>query len=155
MGQQPLIINQSGLISNVQQSQGQVIMGQMMTSGGASGAPLLIQQPQGNMMILRPGAPSMQSVQAAPTLVPIQNGMGGQIFVQQAPQQTGIMPNVKLITPQGRTQMQHIQTPQGPKLIAVPIGQTLIQGPNGQILTQGQNIITNNTSGGMQLNANG
>lgn len=153
--QQPLIINQNGLISNVQQSQGQVLMGPMMTPAGASSAPLLIQQPQGNMMILRPGAPTVQSVQAAPTLVPIQNGMGGQIFVQQAPQQTGIMPNVKLITPQGRMQMQHIQTPQGPKLIAVPIGQTLIQGPNGQILTQGQNIITNNTSGGMQLNANG
>jgi len=153
--QQPLIINQNGLISNVQQSQGQVFMGQMMTPGGAGTAPLLIQQPQGNMMILRPGAPTMQSMQAAPTLVPIQNGMGGQIFVQQAPQQTGIMPNVKLITPQGRMQMQHIQTPQGPKLIAVPIGQTLIQGPNGQILTQGQNIITNNSSGGMQINANG
>jgi len=150
--QQPLIINQSGLISNVQQGQGQVFMGQMMAPAGASNAPLLIQQPQGNMMILRPGAPTMQ---AAPTLVPIQNGMGGQIFVQQAPQQTGIMPNVKLITPQGRMQMQHIQTPSGPKLIAVPIGQTLIQGPNGQILTQGQNIITNNTSGGMQINANG
>ena len=153
--QQPLIINQTGLISNVQQGQGQVFMGQMMASAGAGNAPLLIQQPQGNMMILRPSAPTMQSVQTAPTLVPIQNGMGGQIFVQQAPQQTGIMPNVKLITPQGRMQMQHIQTPSGPKLIAVPIGQTLIQGPNGQILTQGQNIITNNTSGGMQINANG
>merc|ERR1719347_2264165 len=106
-------------------------------------------------MILRPGAPTMQSVQAAPTLVPIQNGMGGQIFVQQAPQQTGMMPNVTLITPQGRRQLQQIQTQQGPKMIAVPIGQTLIQGPNGQILTQGQNIITNNSSGGMQINANG
>jgi len=152
--QQPLIINQNGLISNVQQSQGQVFMGQMMTPGGASTAPLLIQQPQGNMMILRPGAPTVQSVQAAPTLVPIQNGMGGQIFVQQAPQQTG-MTNVTLITPQGRRQLQQIQTQQGPKMIAVPIGQTLIQGPNGQILTQGQNIITNNSSGGMQINANG
>merc|ERR1719461_923771 len=101
-------------------------------------------------MILRPGQPTVQTVQAAPTLVPIQS----QILVQQAaPQQaTGIMPNVKLITPQGRMQMQHIQTPQGPKLIAVPIGQTLIQGPNGQLLTQGQNITA---AGGVQLSTNG
>ena len=79
---------------------------------------------QGNMMILRPGG---QTVQAAPTLVPVNGlGMGQQIIVQQ-PAQSGqpvaagqviagqpqvlaqagqtvqagqVMPNVKLITPQ-------------------------------------------------------
>ena len=31
-------------------------------------------------------------------------------------------PQIKIITPQGRMQMQQIQTPSGPKLIAVPVG---------------------------------
>ena len=130
-----------------------VIMGQVVQSVPAAAgqsAPLLIQQPQTNMMIIRPGATPVQTVQAAPTLVPV-NGLGGQFIVQQQPGQTvqqvqpgQVMPNVKLITPQGRMQMQKIQTPSGPQLIAVPIGQTLIQGPNGQLLAQaGQNIITN------------
>ena len=30
-------------------------------------------------------------------------------------------PQIKIITPQGRMQMQQIQTPSGPKLIAVPV----------------------------------
>jgi hypothetical protein len=36
-------------------------------------------------------------------------------------------PQVKIITPQGRMQMQQIQTPSGPKLIAVPVGGGSIQ----------------------------
>ena len=38
--------------------------------------------------------------------------------MQAAPHQ----PQIKIITPQGRMQMQQIQTPSGPKLIAVPVG---------------------------------
>jgi hypothetical protein len=35
---------------------------------------------------------------------------------------THAQPQVKIITPQGRMQMQQIQTPSGPKLVAVPVG---------------------------------
>ena len=126
--QQPLILSQAGIMMGGQQQQ------------------LLIQQPQTNMMILRPGGP---------TVLPMAGlgGLGGQIIVQQspAPQPGTIMPNVKLITPQGQMQMQKIQTPTGPKLIAVPLGQTLIQAPGGQLMAQSPNII--NTSGQIQLQA--
>ena len=42
-------------------------------------------------------------------------------------QMTHAQPQVKIITPQGRMQMQQIQTPSGPKLIAVPVGGGSIQ----------------------------
>ena len=44
-------------------------------------------------------------------------------------QMTHAQPQVKIITPQGRMQMQQIQTPSGPKLIAVPVGGGSIQVP--------------------------
>ena len=132
----------------------QVIMGQVVQAAAAGQpAPLLIQQPQGNMMIIRPGGgQTVQTLQSAPTLVPV-NGLGGQFIVQQPaggqPATLAHQPNVKLITPQGRMQMQKIQTPTGPQLIAVPLGQTIIQGANGQLLAQaGQNIITNTAAAG-------
>merc|ERR1712012_57209 len=115
----------------------------------------------GNMMIIRPGGgQTVQTLQSAPTLVPV-NGLGGQFIVQQPAggQATALthQPNVKLITPQGRMQMQKIQTPTGPQLIAVPLGQTIIQGASGQLLgtnsqllAQGQNIITNPAAAGGQ-----
>ena len=40
---------------------------------------------------------------------------------------TAHQPQIKIITPQGRMQMQQIQTPSGPKLIAVPDASKLIQ----------------------------
>ena len=48
-------------------------------------------------------------------------------------------PQIKIITPQGRMQMQQIQTPSGPKLIAVPVnvGQAAAAG-----LQAGQPITT-------------
>jgi hypothetical protein len=38
-----------------------------------------------------------------------------------------VQPQVKIITPQGRMQMQQIQTPTGPKLITVPVGGGSVQ----------------------------
>ena len=80
-------------------------------------------------------------------------GMPGQFFVQQNPaagqqglQMATSQPQVTLITPQGRMQMQQIQTPSGPKLIAVPLGQTLIPA-----LGQGQILTTPAASSTMQL----
>ena len=124
-GQPQVIMGQVTGQPQVATGQPQVIMGQYVQQAG--GQPMLIQQPGStNMMIIRPGT---QTVQAAPTLVPV-NGLGGQFIVQQ--------PNVKLITPQGRMQMQKIQTPSGPQLIAVPLAAaqpTFIQGSPGQLLT--------------------
>ena len=126
-GQPQVIMGQPQVASA---GQPQVIMGQYVQQAG-TGQPMLIQQPGStNMMIIRPGA---QTVQAAPTLVPV-NGFGaGQFIVQQ--------PNMKLMQPvQGRMQMQKIQTPQGQQLIAVPLAAqpTFIQGSAGQLLTTAQ-----------------
>jgi hypothetical protein len=96
-------------------------------------------------MVLRPNAPTLQ---ATPTLVPFtQSAVPGQstIFLQQAPQAGNLIANqtqVKVITPQGRMQMQQIQTPSGPKLIAVPIGQTLLPSGGNVQLTGGNVQLT-------------
>ena len=90
--------------------------------------PILIQQPGGNpILVMRPTAP------AAPTLLPIVSSSTGTGTILLQPQAAGgpaaasVMqaapqPQIKIITPQGRMQMQQIQTPSGPKLIAVPVG---------------------------------
>ncbi len=63
------------------------------------------------------------------TLLPIvsQSSTGGTFLLQSPAQMTHAQPQVKIITPQGRMQMQQIQTPTGPKLIAVPVGGGSIQ----------------------------
>merc|ERR1711872_1200036 len=118
------------------------IMGQMMTPSGTTAQPMIIQQPSGGpMFVLRPNVP----LQTASTIVPIaaaQPGLPSQLILQQG-QPRGILANqqVKLVS-QNQMQMQQIQTPSGPKLIAVPIGQTLIPG---------QNLIATSSSGGVQI----
>merc|ERR1712037_91264 len=66
----------------------------------------------------------------------------------------GGQPQVKLITPQitpqGKMTMQQINTPTGPKFIAVPLGQTLMQGQAG--LFQGATL---QGAGPVQLGPNG
>merc|ERR1719336_1588977 len=76
---------------------------------------------------------------------------------QQAQGQQGLLggqPQVKLITPQmspqGKMTMQQINTPTGPKFIAVPLGQTLMQGQAG--LFQGATL---QGTGPVQLGPNG
>ena len=145
--QQQIFINQSGLISNVQAGTTPIIMGQMMTQAatGQAATPMIIQQPSGSpMIVLRPNAPTIQT---APTIVPIaaaQPGLTGQLILQQG-QSRGILASnqqVKIV-PQNQVQMQQIQTPSGPKLIALPLGQALIPG---------QNLVANPSSGGVQIN---
>ena len=144
--QQPIFINQGGVISSVQAAggAGQIIMGQMMTPNGPQATPMIIQQSSGGQMfVLRPNAPSIQTAQ---TIVPIaaQPGqLAGQLILQQG-QPRGILGNqqVKLL-PQNQMQMQQIQTPSGPKLIAVPFGQTLMAANNL--------IAAPASSGGMQF----
>ena len=142
--QQPIFINQGGIISNVQPGSTPIIMGQMMAQpGGQTAGPMIIQQPSGQMLVLRPNAPSLQTT---PTIVPIaaaQTGLAAGQFILQQGQPRGIPVNqqVKLVQ-QNQMHMQQIQTPTGPKLIALPIGQTLIPG---------QNIITTPSSGALQI----
>ena len=106
----PLILSQANppvLINNLQ-------IGQVQAS------PILIQQPNG-VFVLRQQAPTtnatnqilLQQQPVAPAPAP----------ATPAPQITA-QPQVKIITPQGRMQMQQIQTPSGPQLIAVPVQQT-------------------------------
>lgn len=129
-----LILNQSSmaatgplLINNLGQ-----IVGSATQATGAS-QPILIPQANGNpLLVLR------STGNATSPLLPIVSQTGatatataptGQILLQQ-PQTANVItaqPQVKIITPQGRMQMQQIQTPTGPKLIAVPVGQTLVQ----------------------------
>ena len=142
--QQPIFINQGGIISNVQHGSTPIFMGQMMTQGnGQSTAPMIIQQPSGQMIVLRPNAPTLQATQTIVPIAAAQSGLAGQFILQQG-QPRGIPVNqqVKLV-PQNQMHMQQIQTPSGPKLVAVPIGQTLIPG---------QNIISAPSSGTLQLN---
>merc|ERR1712037_232509 len=154
--------------------------GQVLASSASQPAPLLIQQPgtlqgQQQMIVLRPGGPNMQtlvpmpvqgvqgvpSVQGVQGMPGVQGVAGQQIMMVQAPQQAqgqqgllGGQPQVKLITPQmspqGKMTMQQINTPTGPKFIAVPLGQTLMQGQAG--LFQGATL---QGSGPVQLGPNG
>ena len=154
--QHSIIINSNGVLSSVQPGSNPIIMGQMMaqSGGGTSGTPMIIQQQGGggSMLLLRPNAP----LQTTPTLVPIAAQPGlqpGQFIVQQGGQQRGVIASnqqVKII-PQNQVQMQQIQTPNGPKLIALPIGQALLPGQN-LIATSSSGIQLN--PGSMQLQAN-
>ena len=118
----------------------------------AAAPPILIQQPNG-VFVLRNQTATVSSTSATtlvPTIVsqaasvaPTAVTTGGAFLLQQPqqqpqqqvqqqqPQQITAQPQVKIITPQGRMQMQQIQTPSGPKLIAVPVGQTaaIVQQP--------------------------
>ena len=104
-------------------------MGQIVGTAGQPQSPILIQQPSGNPLILvRPNVPTVQPTQ---TILPVVSQ--GQILLQQPATATAAaitaQPQIKIITPQGRMQMQQIQTPSGPKLIAVPVGQTATLAP--------------------------
>ena len=125
----PIILSQASNVVTQQTAAGAPLllnsMGQMQIVGTAAQpqSPILIQQPAGNSLILmRPNVPAVQPTQTIFQPVVSQ----GQILLQQpAPAQ----PQIKLITPQGVRQMQQIQTPSGPKLIAVPVGQTATLAP--------------------------
>ena len=124
----PIILSQASNVVTQQTAGAPLLlnsMGQMQIVGTAAAqpqSPILIQQPAGNSLILmRPNVPAVQPAQA---ILPVVSQ--GQILLQQpAPAQ----PQIKLITPQGVRQMQQIQTPSGPKLIAVPVGQTATLAP--------------------------
>ena len=128
----PLILSQAPNIVTQQASAGAPLllnsMGQIVGTAAQPQSPILIQQPSGNPLILvRPNVPTVQPAQ---TILPVVSQ--GQILLQQpATAATAItaQPQIKIITPQGRMQMQQIQTPSGPKLIAVPVGQTATLAP--------------------------
>ncbi|CAB4069666.1 unnamed protein product [Lepeophtheirus salmonis] len=141
-----LIVNQSGQLLTTSVSQtpilinslGQVVSG-TTASTPQSATPFLIQQPTGNQVfVLRPSAPSA----GAATILPTNNQTGTFLLQQPTGPSTVItaQPQVKIITPQGRMQMQQIQTPSGPKLIAVPVGQTLVQTSAGLISTSSNQL---------------
>uniref|UniRef100_A0A0K2UW65 Putative LOC100679230 [Nasonia vitripennis] n=1 Tax=Lepeophtheirus salmonis TaxID=72036 RepID=A0A0K2UW65_LEPSM len=147
-----LIVNQSGQLLTTSVSQtpilinslGQVVSG-TTASTPQSATPFLIQQPTGNQVfVLRPSAPSA----GAATILPTNNQTGTFLLQQPTGPSTVItaQPQVKIITPQGRMQMQQIQTPSGPKLIAVPVGQTLVQTSAGLISTS-SNVLAGFSSG--------
>ena len=100
-------------------------MGQIVGTAAQPQSPILIQQPSGNPLILV--RPNMPTVQPAQTILPVVSQ--GQILLQQPAAAITAQPQIKIITPQGRMQMQQIQTPSGPKLIAVPVGQTATLAP--------------------------
>ncbi len=145
-----LILNQTSVLTSIPSPTTTPLLinnlGQVVGSASASASPILIQQPTGNpVIVLRPqttatlpivsqaSGPGV-TVSAAPTGQTPQAAATGTILLQQspaapaaAPGTPGVItaqPQVKIITPQGRMQMQQIQTPTGPKLIAVPVGQT-------------------------------
>ena len=123
-----------------------VVLGQNLVVGSTAqtNTPVLIQQPNGNPVIMvRSNPPTIQ--QPTPTILPIVSQAPGTptgtLVLQQpqaatpgGPATAGVItaqPQVKIITPQGRMQVQQIQTPTGPKLITVPVG----QGLSGQATT--------------------
>ena len=124
----PLILSQAPTVVTQQAAAAAPLllnsMGQIVGTAAQSQSPILIQQPSGNPLILvRPNVPTVQPAQ---TILPVVSQ--GQILLQQPATATAAaitsQPQIKIITPQGRMQMQQIQTPSGPKLIAVPVGQT-------------------------------
>ena len=126
-----------------------MVLGQNLVVGnaGQTNSPFLIQQPNGNppVIMVRSNPPTIQ--QSTPTILPIVSQAPGAptgTLVLQQPQGATLSgaatagfttPQVKIITPQGRMQVQQIQTPTGPKLITVPVGQG-ITGQTTAILPQ-------------------
>lgn len=144
-GTTPLILNNGHMLTSMTQGQtsGPLLLnslGQVVGSAGQAGSPILFQQQTGSPFImLRQSAPTLQTT---PTIIQTAGGQTGTILLQQ-PGAAGMInaqPQVKLITPQGRMQMQQIQTPSGPKLIAVPVGQATLMPQLHTGLTTGQNF---------------
>ena len=124
-----------------------VVLGQNLVVGntGQTNSPFLIQQPNGNppVIMVRSNPPTLQ--QSTPTILPIVSQAPGTptgTLLLQPPHgatpsgatTAGVItaqPQIKIMTPQGRMQVQQIQTPTGPKLITVPVG----QGISGQTTT--------------------
>jgi hypothetical protein len=124
-----------------------VVLGQNLVVGntGQTNSPFLIQQPNGNppVIMVRSNPPTIQ--QSTPTILPMVSQAPGTptgTLLLQQPQgltHSGAataggftsQPQIKIMTPQGRMQVQQIQTPTGPKLITVPVG----QGISGQTTT--------------------
>jgi len=134
---QQFVLNTSGVITGASQAP-------LLLTGQPNqlGQHILIQQPGGNpILVMQPSAPQTQTIM--PTMIStstgqgtilLQSSAGGPPTAAQAaatgmiagPQQSQMgqmttTPQIKIITPQGRMQMQQIQTPSGPKLIAVPV----------------------------------
>ncbi|TRY74452.1 hypothetical protein TCAL_10091 [Tigriopus californicus] len=144
-GTTPLILNNGHMLTSMTQGQtsGPLLLnslGQVVGSAGQAGSPILFQQQTGSPFImLRQSAPTLQTT---PTIIQTAGGQTGTILLQQ-PGSAGMInaqPQVKLITPQGRMQMQQIQTPSGPKLIAVPVGQATLMPQLHTGLTTGQHF---------------
>eukprot|EP00095_Tigriopus_kingsejongensis_P004733 maker-scaffold719_size106944-snap-gene-0.25 protein:Tk04733 transcript:maker-scaffold719_size106944-snap-gene-0.25-mRNA-1 annotation:"hypothetical protein BRAFLDRAFT_85667" len=152
-GTTPLILNNGQVLTTMTQGQATTpfllnSLGQVVGSAGQNGSPFLIQQSSGNpFIVLRPSASALQTT---PTIIQTTGGQGQTILLQQSGTAGMInaQPQVKLITPQGRMQMQQIQTPSGPKLIAVPVGQTtLLPQLQATGLANGQHHFTSLSSG--------
>ena len=141
-----LIFSQNNVLTTGQQtaapllfnSMGQVV-GQAQQQAPAQQS-FLIQQPsvagQQPLLLMRP-----QATTAPATILPAQ-GQPAPILLQQPAEMTGPFTSqtkLNITTPQGRMQMQQIQTPTGTKLVAVPVGQTLQMQPQ-QLQTQIQTI---------------
>lgn len=117
---QHFVLNTGGVITGASTAP-------LLLTGGQS-QPFLIQQPGGNpILVMRPAAPSAPAI--LPTIVASTTAQGTILLqppttptVAASPGMVTAQPQIKIITPQGRMQMQQIQTPSGPKLIAVPVG---------------------------------
>ena len=149
---QPLLLSTGGAVLQTLQGvttaapQHATMLGQtnllLGSATGQTSSPILIHQPTGNPLIMvRSNPPTIQ--QSTPTILPIVSqaapgtptaaAPGTTLLFQQpqpaapgAPGAGGVItaqPQVKIITPQGRMQVQQIQTPTGTKLITVPVGQ--------------------------------
>ena len=148
-GASPLLLSTGGAVLQTlqgvatasPQQANQIVLGQNLVVGNTAqsvqNSPFLIQQPNGNppVIMVRSNPPTIQ--QSTPTILPIVSqapgAPTGTLLLQQPQTVTpqggagaGMItaqPQVKIITPQGRMQVQQIQTPTGPKLITVPVGQ--------------------------------
>ncbi|KAK6621803.1 hypothetical protein RUM44_001610 [Polyplax serrata] len=126
--QTPLLINQPQTQSPA------LLLNQVLTSG----APVIVQPagPGGTVhLMLRTPTPALQSGPGPP-----QNKMIIANATQPQPQATVLIQNrqqvVRFMTAQGPMQLQQIQTPSGPQLIAIPQNQSL-SFPTNSVLVQG------------------
>ena len=131
---QQFVLNTGGVIAGASSAP------LLLTAGAQTNQPILIQQPGGNpILVMRPTAPTTSAI-----LPIVSSAQGGTILLQPQtaaaptlvqPQQ----PQIKINTPQGTMQMQQIQTPTGPKLIAVPVGAGQMGSPQ---VVQQQAVVT-------------
>ena len=171
-GASPLLLSTGGAVLQTlqgvatasPQTANQIVLGQNLVVGNAAqpvqNSPFLIQQPNGNppVIMVRSNPPIQQST---PTILPIGSQAAGTpagtLLLQQPQAATAngataagmitAQPQVKIITPQGRMQVQQIQTPSGPKLITVPVGQG-IAGQTTAIVPQAIQTATPTVPGG-------